>query len=204
MRLIGLTGYSRTGKDTLANAFVGVGYHKLSLADRIRAFYQPYCTGKASLEEVTEALRRLGVSSGEVIGKVFTKLPRGVVDVYTEVDAEKQKLRPLLEFGGEAIYPLILQAHLAEIDERLARGERVICSRVARPEEAKALKERGGVLFLVKKRDTLPATEWERLQVRTLIKEGYIERTLFNGEGEKEWCKQATEIANGHAGGLRA
>lgn len=157
MILIGLSGYARSGKDTAAEFLVeGAGFTRVSFADKLREFLYAL---NPMVEVVSEA------PPMEFIDPIKLRAVRvrEVIDTYGW-DGYKDtryvhEIRPLLqrlgtEAGRQTISDTIwIDAALNGLDPE----GRYVVTDARFPNEAEAVKSRGGALWRIDRRDTGPA-----------------------------------------------
>ena len=125
---VAFTGYSRTGKDTAALPLIARGFTRRCFGDII----------KRRIENQVEDI--CGFSS------------------FTQVDAEKAIIRPILEWHGDYRYQDVMNEFF--IDLARIRGP-VVNSRLCRGAEAREWTQRGGIIIRLKKAPYTPHTQWE-------------------------------------------
>lgn len=209
-RLIGLTGYARAGKDMLANHFVThYGYTRLNLGDVIKRFFDPFTLGEISSDELELRITtRLYSESSEADLKEFMAeiacpyeaAGQAGISSFTELDAEKRVIRPILEKGGELIYGWIVDEYERDLRELLSQGDSVISTRVSysldRPQEANLIKRLGGLIVEVNRLDWPPTSPWENDSLSRLRTSQMIDLTVLNiGQSGDEWALQVPDTA---------
>jgi hypothetical protein len=143
-KLIAFAGYARSGKDEAAKPLIARGYQRRAFGDYI----------KQDLDWLVR--ERFGFSA------------------FTEVDAEKAKIRRTLENWGEDNYDNILRRFLADLPEL------AVNTRLVRTREAEAWRSRGGVIVEIVRPGAQPATQWEHDRLQELRDGGFIDAEIFN------------------------
>jgi len=161
VNLIGLSGYARSGKDEAAKVLVEeFGFKRIAFADKLRDFLyalNPLVVDNPDVHEVTD-------SDGNVIKKFYdTVRVRDIIDEFgwdgyketsfvTEIRGLLQRLGT--EAGRQTLWDSIwIDAAFAGLDPN---GKYVITD--ARfPNEAEAIRERGGLLWRIKRLGVGPA-----------------------------------------------
>lgn len=141
---IAFTGYARSGKDEAAQALLACGYERRCFGDVIKKQLDGLC------------LRELGYSA------------------FTTDDAQKARIRPLLEHWGDANYDAIF----AEFFRTLPR--KVVNTRLVRLLEAEEWRRRGGLIVEIQRPGVSPASSWEEARLAELRQAGYIDHTICN------------------------
>jgi len=203
IQAIALAGTARSGKDTLAAPLIRRGWHKMAFGDHIKAFFREYVAGDESIAALRD---RMFAVNPELTFEAFTHFYGTVLfpfeehdlmcDSFTEYDDHKRVIRPILEHGGELIYPWVFGQFFGEMDAALERGQRVINTRLVRVPEAQAWVERGGVIYLVERENWSPATLWEAEPLAELRESGLVTRTLCNAGTAGDWDAFAQHLAD--------
>lgn len=201
-RLIGFTGYSRSGKDSLAAPLIARDFTNLAFSAVIKEFFDPYTK---DAEAISPLLRRMQRANPEVTDDELKDFYDRIllpfedhdlmIDAFTENDAEKTAIRPILERGGELIYPYVFREYFRRVDAAWSAGKSIVNTRIVRPEEAREWKKRGGMIYLVERTDWSAATDWEHEQVETLKLSGLIDSVLHNDGTAAEWDACAEQFA---------
>jgi hypothetical protein len=142
--LIAFTGYGRAGKDEAAKALINAGYARKCFGDII----------KGQLDELIR--RHFGFSA------------------FTEVDAEKAKIRRTLQYWGEDNYDAVFKEFFNTLPERCVN------TRLCRVREAEEWRKRGGVIIEIRRPGVQPETEWAREQVASLRSRKLITTVIDN------------------------
>lgn len=130
-RLIAFTGLSGAGKDTAAEPLAAAGYIRHNFGDLIK--------------------RELDT----LISRHFQ------CSAFTEHRPDKERFRRTLEAWGEDNYHRLQAEYFRLIDHTPSNYVRIVNTRLVRVEEAKAWRERGGVLIEIHRPGLEPATERE-------------------------------------------
>lgn len=149
-QLIALTGYGRAGKDVLGAELVQAGYTRRAFGDIIKRIFDPLC------------FEHLGYSA-------FTTDPM-----------QKEHIRPLLVHGGQAFYDTVSAEYFANLDQLIGRGIPVVNTRLFRPEEAHEWRKRGGVIWLIDRKDNPPAEPEEERAIDELLESNLVDEIIFN------------------------
>lgn len=213
MKLIGLIGAAGAGKDTLASALIQRGWRRIAFGDPLKDFFSPFTKGEISADELEARILSQGHDGPEAArihsGAAHTAATRAFiaqhaapyewrgqrVDSRTEDRALKPLVRPILEYGGDLINPLITRLHFERIDELLSQGEHIINPRVGRPHEAVMTRERGGVNLLIDRPDQPPASAWEAQIITALTEAQLIDARVVNGQDFAQWQLQCARVA---------
>jgi hypothetical protein len=142
--LIAFIGYARSGKDEAAKPLITAGYNRVCFGDII----------KKQIDTLVQ--RHLGFSA------------------FTEIDAEKKQIRPILEQWGEVNYSNILN-HFFETLPNPA-----VNTRLCRLREAYEWVNRGGIIVRVVRAGNGPETQWSADRVQELIDSGLVTKTIHN------------------------
>jgi hypothetical protein len=148
--LIALCGYARTGKDEAAKALIADGYHRRCFGDII----------KGQIDELVR--RHLGFSA------------------FTQDDAQKARIRHILEHWGDANYDGITREFFATLPEKCVN------TRLVRLREAREWKARGGVILEVRRPGAEACSSWEAANLYKLQEAGVIDAVLNNDGGIAE------------------
>ena len=147
-RRVAFTGYARSGKDTAALPLIEANFGR-------RAF-------------------------GDIIKKQVDRLVKDNLgfSAYTEVDTQKNFIRPLLETWGDINYSGVMSEFFALLPDA------VVNTRLCRVAEAREWRRQGGLIILVSREtDGLlqsATTRWEYDVVHALELSGLIDMTLVN------------------------
>ena len=147
-RRVAFTGFARAGKDCAAIPL-------------IQASFVRRCFGDIIKKQVDSLVKdNLGFSA------------------YTEVDTQKNLIRPLLETWGDVNYSGVMSEFFALLPDA------VVNTRLCRVAEAREWKRQGGIIILVEREkngETMPATTaWEHDVVWALRASGLIDIVLVN------------------------
>lgn len=150
--LIAFAGYAREGKDAAAQRLIADGWERCAFGDIIKWQMDPLIN------------HHLGFSA------------------FTEDDAQKKKIRPILEQWGEVNYDGVMREFFATLPAR------AVNTRLVRLREAKEWMRRGGIILRIRRPGIEPATDWERDRLQELYDAGLIHDTLLNeGTVEQLW-----------------
>ena len=146
--LIAFTCYSRGGKDEAAKVLIENGWKRHAFGDIIK-------------QQIDSLVRQhLGFSA------------------FTEVDAEKQMIRGVLEQWGESNYANIRAAYFDTLPPK------TVNVRLCREDEAVEWQKRGGLIVEIKRKTNgmwhLPATDWEQGIVQGLRNADLVDITIVN------------------------
>jgi hypothetical protein len=162
--LVAFAGYARAGKDEAASVLINAhGYARHNFSDIIKANLDPLIT------------RHFGFSA------------------FTEVNAEKERIRRTLEAWGDDNYDRICDNYFSSMPDKCVN------TRIVRPKEAKRWQEAGGVIVRVERPFIPPATEWERLAFEELASSIQFDGVLVN-DGTVEELHRATVTTVKHLG----
>lgn len=201
-RLLAMAGFARSGKDSLAAALIERGYEKFNFGDVIKGFYADFIAGNESRQDVVDRIWDANPDLKVDHLYHFTTdilIPfreKGVFgDAFTEDDAFKVRIRPILEMGGDLIYDWVMREYFRVVDAKWSAGKNVVNTRLVRIPEAKAWKQRGGVIYLVQRKDWPAASEWEESALEALRASGYIDGVLHNDGTAEDWQATARRFA---------
>lgn len=140
--LVGIAGFARVGKDAAAQALVGRGYVRLSFADKLRHFL-------LALDPIVYATAMSPYRLSDIVGDIGWEQAK---DDFPEVRALLQRCgteagRKVL---GENVW---VDAVLRDLPEK------VVIPDVRFPNEAQAIKERGGRVFRITRPDYGPVND---------------------------------------------
>ena len=190
-KMIGLTGFARTGKDALA---AELGYTLLPFSTGIKTFFNPYISGHMSIRQLQQAVfevnPELTVQEWRTfVVKVIWPFEDADLscDAFTDNDADKKVIRPVLEYGGELVYQHVFDDYFAQVDAALAAGQRIVNTRIATLPEARAWVKRGGVIYEVRRRGVEAASAWEADNLQGLWTANLISDVFFNNAGLDAW-----------------
>lgn len=140
--IIGLCGFAQTGKDTLANELVArLGFERRAFADTLRnVLYElnpiVYGDGPGNVERVQDLVDAWG---------------------YERAKIEHPEIRALLQrLGTEAGRKYIAEDIWSRVVFENAHGPRLVIPDVRFPNEAKAIKDRGGIIVRVTREGYTP------------------------------------------------
>ncbi len=211
MKLIALAGAARSGKSTFAQALVKTGFHEVAYGHVIKRYFAEYLAGE---ESIWELRNRMLAANPELSPEAWGTFLEEVLipfelsdlecDAFTEFDPHKQVIRPILEKGGDLIYSWVSEEYFRQVDAALERGERVVNTRLVRIPEAREWVSRGGVIYVIERRDWPFASDWERDALATLKASGLVADTLYNHGSEADWQAEAEFFARDLASFARA
>lgn len=151
--LVAFAGFARTGKDTAAGMLIRRGYKRVAFGDVIKRHVDPLVR------------KHLGFSA------------------FTENDAEKRQIRPLLEQWGEVNYDGVMREFFEALPEL------AVNTRLVRKREGVEWIKRGGVIIHVVRPGVDAATDWERERLSELYNNGLIGAKVVNsGNVEELWA----------------
>ena len=201
-RLVAFAGFARSGKDSLAAAFVERGFEIFNYGNVIKGFYAPFISGEEGATSLIQRMREANPELGNnellnfLVDVMIPFREKGVFgDAFTEDDAFKVRIRPILEMGGDLIYDWVMREYFRVVDAKWSAGKNVVNTRLVRIPEAKAWKQRGGVIYLVQRKDWPAASEWEESALETLRASGYIDGVLHNDGTAEDWQATARRFA---------
>lgn len=202
LNLVGLAGVARAGKDTFAHALILRDWKAVAFSSVIKQFYADYLIGRMSVSGLREKVLTanpylLPVEWDEFVGDVLYPFERHDTDIdaFTEQDDLKRLIRPTLERGGELVYDWVSEEYFRQIDTSLTQGERLVNTRIVLPAEAQRWVDRGGVIYLIERRDWPAATQWEADNLEVLKGSGLITDTFYNHGTAEEWTRSAELFA---------
>lgn len=143
-RLIAFTGARRSGKDTAALPLIEAGWLRRCFGDII----------KRQADGVV--LKLLGFSA------------------FTEVPAEKEAIRPLLEQWGEVFHAAVMREFFESLPERCVN------TRLMRVSEGQEWVKRGGVIVEVRRPGHLASTDFEVAALNELRAAGLVSDVVYN------------------------
>lgn len=149
-KLIALTGYSQTGKDTLGSIFMAAGFQRLTMEDATKHLFDPLC------EE------RLGFSA------------------FIDNPEQQKQMKPLFLHGGRIFYNSILLDFFREVDRLQDKGVPIINTQLSSIREARMWRMRGGKIYEVYRPDVEPQTQEEETAVADLLAEDLIDGVVEN------------------------
>jgi hypothetical protein len=172
--LIALTGYSRCGKDTAADALVSIGYKRGCFGDIIKKMVDDANEeewGKMHnwLEETGRGCDR--ISS---IANAWSLLKDIGHSPFTQADDVKAQLRPLLEDYGIWKYDDVAERFFESLPAKCVN------SRLCRVDEGKMWRDRGGIIVKIARPDNDAHTEVERVWMEELHEACLIDFELHN------------------------
>lgn len=95
---------------------------------------------------------------------------------HTDDRTQKAKIRRTLESWGEDNYDDIFYEYFAELPEK------AVNTRLCRVKEARAWKERGGIIIEIHNPRVPPSTQWEIGIMRELRDSGLIDKNINNND----------------------
>jgi len=141
---IALAGYARVGKDEAAKPLIERGYTRVAFGDII----------KRQVDSLVQ--QHLGFSA------------------FTEDNAQKQQIRPILEQWGEVNYDNIMAEFFGTLPQK------AVNTRLTRAREALEWVRCGGVIVEIRRPGVGPATDWERERLEELRGTGLITHVIEN------------------------
>ena len=201
-QLIALAGVARCGKDDLARPLVERGWVRLAYGDVIKHFFAPYVAGD---EDRALLMSRLCQANPELTHEQLSRFADSVLspfeasglkaDTFTENDAEKAVLRPILEHGGDLIYDYVTHEYFRLVDAAWSAGKSVVNPRLVRAREGELWRKRGGEIILIDCLHREAASQWEKDCITQLKRSGHITRVIGNWGTAEEWQKFAEDFA---------
>lgn len=189
LRRVAFAGYARSGKDEAGKALIELGYTKSAFGDIIKRRVKHM--GGKDLAEVIEWVTDNEISGDDVlavIAKGFALVYTGDIDPYTEDNADKNRIRILLERYGETYYDEILTEYLVSLPEK------AVNTRLVRCKEAQAWRDAGGIIISVQRPGAGPASHWERDRLNELAAAGHIYKTIINDGSIEDLHRVVREI----------
>ncbi len=142
---IAFAGYARAGKDTACDLLVAeFGYTKTAFGTVMKRQIDPFVR------------QFLGFSA------------------FTEDDAQKQKIRALLECWGDTFYEAITKEFFDTLPDKAANA------RIVREPEAREWVARGGIIVELQRPFAKPSTDWERDRLEELRNTGLISCSIVS------------------------
>lgn len=197
--LVGLSGYARSGKDTLAAALRDEGWNRVAFADKLREVLyalNPMVTVKVNTYEVEEA------SSYKPIAVYTNETPvyvQDVIDLYTwdryketEYGPEIRRLLQRLgtEAGRQALWDSIwVDAAMKAVDND-PYGKYVVTD-CRFPNEARAIQERDGFVIRITRPGVGPANSHAS---ETSLDDWRFDGHITNDGIPKDMVQQLKEI----------
>jgi hypothetical protein len=113
---------------------------------------------------------------------VLTELTAETTDFFTEDDSIKDRIRPLLEWGGEWRYDLFINA----LEKKLNAGAGPFVNpRIVKKAEADIWSLHSGAIVVVDRGPEYSATSpWEFENLEVLKESGFVTGTILNGQTE--------------------
>jgi hypothetical protein len=194
--LIALTGYSRSGKDTAADALVAIGYERRAFGDIIKRFVAEDQSVMFShfRHWLLDTARTQSRISEIAYGWSLVKLCG--VDPFTQDDEVKPLLRALFEDYGIWRYDEVVQQFFSSLPEKCVN------SRLCRPEEAIQWRQRGGLIVEVIRPGNRPQTEVEGQWMTELHVQGLVDSIIKNNGSPSQLSKAIVAMADGTVSGM--
>lgn len=202
--LIALAGVARCGKDDLAKPLIESGFKRLAFGDVIKDFYGPLIRAEEGLHEVQQRMltanpllqpEQLSRFYEDVLMPFWVDAAGCAFDPFTENDAEKNVLRPILEKGGDLIYDHVFREYFRLCDAAWSAGTSVVNPRLVRPEEGLAWRARGGQIILIDCLHREAVSQWEKDNMVALKRAGVITQVLGNWGTADNWAAFARDFA---------
>lgn len=194
--LIALTGYSRSGKDTAADALVGVGYQRKAFGDIIKSMvdeadYKVFGNFHDWLIETGRPQPRISsIAYGWSLIKMCGVSP------YTQEDDTKIHLRPVLEDYGIWKYNQVTERFFSTLPKLCVN------SRLCRAAEGKRWRDEGGILIEIVRPGNKAHTEVEAGWMVELTEAGLIDVVLYNDGTPTQLQEAIKKVAAGQLGGV--
>lgn len=197
-KLIALTGYSRSGKDTAADALVELGYTRCAFGDIIKAM-----VNEAPIEEFS--LFRDWLESSGRDRKRVADIAHGWclvklcgVSPFTQNDEVKPLLRALLEDYGIWRYDEVTHRFFSTLPELCVN------SRLCRAAEGHLWRQKGGILVEIVRPGNTAHTPVEAGWMQELTDAGLIDVILYNDSTPENLGLAIKQVASGTTGIIRA
>ena len=197
MKLIGLSGYARAGKDEAAKALADLGYQRIAFADKLRDFL--YALNPIVGHEIkpkVDVPKEYGVMDAIPIRL------RQVIDFYGWDEYKNsehvREIRPLLqrlgtEAGREVLWDSIwIDAALHDLKE----DGKFVVTDARFPNEAEAIESRGGVVWRVERKGNGPAVlpDGSIHRSETSLDEWDFDATISNDGTLEEFHRKVKEL----------
>lgn len=173
--IVGFAGYARSGKDSAADALMSVGFSRIAFADKLREFVY------------------------ELNPKVAGWDLRKIIDIYGwngyKETSWGDSIREQLQYVGTDLARNILgpdvwvNATLQSISEE----EDLVITDVRFPNEADAIRTRGGKVFLIQRRGVGPANGHSS---ETALENYEFDDIIFNNGTLSEFHEKVKEMVN--------
>jgi hypothetical protein len=141
---VALTGYARAGKDAIGSILQKKGYKRVAFGDIIKRQVDP-----------------------------IVRIHFGF-SAFTEIDAEKRRIRGTLEHWGEDNYDAIFREFFDTLPDV------AVNTRLVRAQEAAEWVRRGGIIVHVERPGHGPETDFAERMNREMIESGLIHSVIFN------------------------
>lgn len=149
--LVAFTGYAGVGKDLAARPLIDtLDFRRVAMGDIIK--------------------EQLGMLLLKQLG----------IDLDTCSRTEKDRVRPLLELWGDLNYRNVLTEFMRDIDHHLRMRRNLVNTRLCRLDEARAWRQRGGVIVYIHKEGLEPNTPWESERVDELFAHDLVDHRIDN------------------------
>lgn len=187
--LIALTGYSRSGKDTAADALVEIGYQRRAFGDIIKAMVDD--ADYKSFREFHEWLLETGRPQPRIsaIAYGWSLIKVCGVSPYTQEDDTKIHLRPVLEDYGIWKYEQVTDRFFSTLPKLCVN------SRLCRAAEGKRWRQEGGILIEIIRPGNKAHTEVEAGWMVELTEAGLIDVVLYNDGTQAQLQKAVQQVA---------
>jgi hypothetical protein len=194
--LIALTGYSRSGKDTAADALVALGYQRKAFGDIIKSMvddtdYKVFGNFHDWLIETGRPQARISA-----IAYGWSLIKMCGVSPFTQEDDTKIHLRPVLEDYGIWKYEQVTERFFSTLPKLCVN------SRLCRAAEGKRWREEGGILIEIVRPGNKAHTDVEAGWMVELTEAGLIDVVLYNDATPAQLQEAIKKVASGQLGGV--
>lgn len=176
IEILGLSGYARSGKDTVADCLVAeYGYTKLSFA-------QPM---KQSLEKLDPII--------DVDGHYMHLATAVHLIGWENLKAISTEIRPLLQRMGTEVGREMFGANfwVEQAIKQIPNGAKVVFADVRYPNEADAIRQLGGTIWRIQRNGCQAANEHTSEHALDTYT---FDQTITNNETIEQLCKKVTQL----------
>lgn len=189
---VAFCGYGGSGKDEAAAHLIAAGYTRHNFGDHIKGLYDGVTSRSCEdLGRFTEILwdnlnpefapQDLNVFINDTLTPYWNS--GRIISAFTEDRSLKEVIRPMLEHGGDLVYPMIESAYFTR-NARITGP--IVNTRACRVSEARRWREQGGVIIEVVRENWAPSTQWDADVIEALTAEKLIDYTIFNNSPSGE------------------